>query len=103
MVPFRILPGTGNYAIAHGTTLLSGRMNYNLNVKTYFIYISKLQTASGIFFSTVFSLKGLPTRSDRYGLRYGLQSPNAFVYLKPTYIYEENISLRSYKRSWCRI
>lgn len=87
--------GTGNYAIAHGTTLLSGRLNYNLNVKKLISFtFQNFQQRPQYFFNGILT-SGQPTRSDRYELRYGIQSPTAFAFLKPTYIYEESIALRS--------
>lgn len=87
--------GTGNYAIAHGTTMLSGRVNYNLNPKKLVAFSFQNFTQAPQYFQNGIIRNSPPTRSDRYELRYGIQSPTAFAFLKPTYLYESNLVLRT--------
>lgn len=87
--------GTGNYSLAHGTSMISGRVNYNINAKKLIAFTyQNFKQRPEYFFNGVLT-SGAFTRSDRYELRYGIQSPTAFAFLKPTYMYEENQTLRT--------
>lgn len=87
--------GTGNYSIARGTTMLAGRLNYNLDTKKLIAFsFQNFSQRPEYFFNGILN-SGAPIHSDRYEIRYGIQSPSAFAFIKPSYMYEENQTLRT--------
>jgi hypothetical protein len=87
--------GSGNYSVARGTSLISGRLNYSLNTKHFISASFQSFGQNPEYYNNGVIHYLSPIRSDRYEVRYGIQSAAAFTTLKPTYLVEENQSFKT--------
>lgn len=87
--------GTGNYALARGTDVVTGRINYAFDPKKFIAFSFQNFNQRPEYFFHGFSKEGNPIRTDRYELRYGIQTSAAITSFKPTYQYQSNQSLRT--------
>ena len=92
---FSFSKGSGNYALARGTSIVSGRMNYSLSPLRFLAISFQNFSQRPEYFSNGITKRGNELRSDRYELRYGITTAGSITSFKPTYLFEQNQSLHT--------
>lgn len=86
--------GTPEYVLARGVTMFTSRTTYALNLKHSLALSTQNFQQRPSYFVNGSLIQGNYIRSDRYEVRWGINSPGSTVAFKPAYLWEENPSIR---------
>ena len=85
--------GNSNYTLARGLSMYTGRATYYIDKQFNLSLSNQNFRQSGDYYFMGNLLPGRNASSDQYEVRFGFISPASAVYLKPSYLDENNYAL----------